>query len=68
MRVTCPHCEELIYESGLQTLVPEVEDGKVYVIEGVCPIHGYVSGEAQVVEEASIRTPEITIGIFVIPF
>jgi len=48
--------------------VPEVEDGKVYVIEGVCPIHGYVSGEAQVVEEAPIRTPEITIGIFVIPF
>lgn len=50
MRVTCPHCNEVLYDTGLQILVPEVEDGKVFVIEGQCPVHGYVSGEAAIVE------------------
>jgi hypothetical protein len=51
MKVMCPQCNEVLYQDGLQTLVPEVEDGKVFVIEGQCPVHGYVSGEAAIVEE-----------------
>lgn len=52
MKVKCPMCWEDLYEDGLQVLLPEAEDGKVYVIEGQCPVHGYVSGEASVVREA----------------